>query len=108
MQYEVANCDEIPNLGENFFSVVTEEGTVRGMRLQAADVPKALQAVRTLGRTGHVVVFGDGENGEDHYILNRDTGEVDTVRDEGSNYLMRLYVVPPASRQPLAGQVAAQ
>ena len=95
MQYEVANGDEIPNLG---FSVVTEEGTVRGMRPQVVDVSKALQSVRALVRTGHVVVFGDGENDADHYSLNRATGESSMVRDDGLNYLMTLYVVAPAAQ----------
>ena len=53
VQYEVANGDEIPNFGEKLFSVVTEEGTVRGMRPQFADASKALQSFRALVRTGH-------------------------------------------------------
>ena len=90
--------DETPNLGEKLFSVVTEEGTVRSMRPQVADVSKALRSVRALVRTGHVLVFGDGENGADHYILNRATVEIYMVRDDGLNYLMKLYVVLPASQ----------
>ena len=108
VQYEVANGDGSPNLGEKLFSVVTEEGIVRGMGPPVADVSKALQSVRALVRTGHVVVFGDGENGADHYILNRATGETNVVRDDGLNYLMRLYVVPPASQQPFPRQVGAR
>ena len=73
VQDEVANWEEIRNLGEKLFSVVTEEGTVRGMRPQVADVSKAPRSVRALVMTGHVVVFGDGANGEDFCILNRDT-----------------------------------
>ena len=107
MQYEVANGDEIPNLGEKLFFVFTEEGTVRGMRPQVADVSKALQSVRALVRTGHVVVCGDGEIGADHYIMNREIGEVNMVRDDGLNYLMRLYVVLPTSQHLFAGQVGA-
>ena len=67
MQYEIANGDEIPNLGEKLFAVVTEEGTVRGMRPQVADVSKALQSVRALVRTEHVV-FGDGESGNERWF----------------------------------------
>ena len=66
VQYEIANGDEIPNLCEKLFAVVTEEGTVRGMRPQVADVSKALQSVRALVSTGHVVVFGDGGSGTEH------------------------------------------
>ena len=108
VQYAVANADEIPNLGEKLFSVVTEEGTVRGMRTQVDDVSKALQSVRALVRTGRVVVFDDGENGADHYILNRATGEINIVRDDGLNYIMKLYVLPSASQQPFPKQVGAR
>ena len=90
VQYEVANCDEIPNLGEKLFAVATEEGTVRRMRPQVADVLEALQFIRALGRRGHVVVFGDDESGTGHYIMNRATGECNAVRDYGFNNLMRL------------------
>ena len=108
VQYEVANGEEIPNLGEKLFAVVTEEGTVRGMKPQVADVSKALQSVRALVRTGHLVVFGDGADGTEHYILNRESGEVNAVRDDGFNYLLRLYVVPPSAQQPFAGQAEAR
>ena len=104
VQYEVANGDEIPNLVEKLSSVITEEGTVRGMRPQA----EALQSVRAQVRTGHVVVFGDGESGAEHYIMNRETGEVNMVRDDGLNYLMRLYFALRISQQPFAGQVGAR
>ena len=108
VQYEVANCDEIQNIGQKLFVVVTEEGTVRGMKPQVADVSKALQSVRALVRTGHLVVFGDGADGTEHYILNRESGEVNAVRDDGFNYLLRLYVVPPSAQQPFAGQAEAR
>ena len=49
VQYEVANGDEIPNLG------VTEEVIVHGMKPQLADVSKALQSVRVSVETGHSV-----------------------------------------------------
>ena len=93
--YEVANGEEIPNLGERLLPVVTAEGTVRGVRAQVADVSKPLQAVRQLTRTGHLVVFGDGPGGEQHYVLNRVTGEMNMIRDDGINYIMGLYVMPP-------------
>lgn len=108
VQYEIANGDEIPNLGEKLFAVVTEEGTVRGLRRQVAEVSKALQSFLALVRTRHVVVFGYGENGADHYMMNRVTGEINVVRDNGLNYLMRLYVVPPASQQHFPKQVEAR
>ena len=95
VRYEVANGDEIPNLGEKVIPVMTVEGSYRGVRAQIADVSKALQSVRSLVRTGHMVIFGDGEPGnEQHYVLNKMTGETNMVIDDGINYLMRLFVVP--------------
>ena len=97
VHYEVANGEEIPNLGEKLLAVVTEEGSWRGLKAQVADVSKPLQSVRSLVRSGHVVVFGDGENGCSHYVLNKTTGECTAVRDDGTNYLMGMYVIPKCS-----------
>ena len=96
VMYEVANGEEIPNLGEKLLPVMTLEGGRRGMRAQVADVSKPLQAVRSLVRTGHVIVFGDGENGDQNYVVNKATGEVMSVMDDGVNYLMGMYVIPRA------------
>ena len=71
-----------------------------------AEVSKALQSVRGLVKAGHLVVFGDGDDGSQHYILNKATGEVNNVANDGINYLMRLHVVPP-TESPFGGPVAA-
>ena len=92
--YEVANGEEIPNLGEKLMPVVTAEGTWRGLRAQVADVSKALQSVRTLVQAGHMVVFGGGDDGDSSYIVNKITGEVTSVKDDGVNYLLGLYIAP--------------
>ena len=89
--YEVANGEEIPNLGEKLMPVVTAEGTWRGLRAQVADVTKALQSVRTLVQAGHMVVFGDGSDGN---IINKVTGETTVVKDDGVNYLLGLFIAP--------------
>ena len=54
----MANGEQILSLGDKLFAITTEEGTVRGMRPQVADVPKALQSVWALVKTGHVVIWG--------------------------------------------------
>ena len=94
VKYEVANGDEIPNLGEKLLPVVTAEGSWRGMLAQVADVSKALQSVRALVRSGHVVVFGDGDSGSEHYVYNKLTGDTNLVKDDGVNYLMGLHIAP--------------
>ena len=82
--YEVANGEEIPNLGEKLMPVVTAEGTWRGLRAQVADVTKA----------GHMVVFGDGSDGNGNYIINNVTGETTVVKDDGVNYLLGVFIAP--------------
>ena len=93
VMYEIADGTEIPNLGEKLMPVVTAEGTWKGLRAQVADVSKALQSVRSLVRSGHVVVFGDGEDAES-YIVNKVTGERTAVKDDGVNYLLGLHIAP--------------
>ena len=107
VRYEVANGEEIPNLWEKNLPVMTEEGTWRGLKAQVADVSKALQSVRGLVKAGHLVVFGDGEDGCQHYVMNKATGEVNAVGGDGSNYLMRLHVAPRAAL-PFGGPAAAR
>ena len=105
VKYEVANGEEIPNLGEKLMAIMTAEGSVRGMLAQVADVSKPLQAVRSLVRAGHVVVFGDGENGDENYIYNKFSGETTAVTDDGINYLMGMWIIPPGeASQPFGRQ----
>ena len=96
VMYEIANGDEIPNLGEKLMPVVTAEGAWKGLLAQVADISKALQSVRSLVKAGHVVVFGDDdENGDGgNYIVNKVTGEYTSVKDDGLNYILGVYVAP--------------
>ena len=103
----MANGEELPNLGEKNLLVMTEEGTWRGLKAQVAEVSKALQSVRCLVKAGHLVVFGDGEDGCQHYVMNKITGEVNAVGHDGINYLLRLHIAPkPLS--PFGGQAASR
>ena len=90
----MANGEEIPNLGENLLPVMMADGSYRGLRAQVADVSKPLQAVRSLVRTGHVVVFGGGEDGTENYVYNKITGNMTPVKDDGVNYVMGMHIVP--------------
>ena len=87
-------------------AIMTAERSVRGMLAQVADVSKLLQAVRSLVRAGHLVVFGDGGNGEANYIYNRFSGERTAFTDDGVNYLMGMWIIPlgEASSQPFGRQ----
>ena len=95
VEYECANHETVPNLGEKQMAVMTEEGTIRGYSSQCADVSKSLQSVRAMNTSGHAVCFGLGPNGEDHFIINRVSGEINRMIDDGINYLQRLLVIPP-------------
>ena len=96
VMYEIANGDEIPNLGEKLMPVVTAEGAWKGLLAQVADISKALQSVRSLVKAGHVVVFGDDDGNGDggNYIVNKFTGEYTSVKDDGLNYILGLHIAP--------------
>ena len=103
VRYEIADGNEIPNLGEKMLPVMTREGTWRGLQAEVADIARALQSVRSLVKTGHKVVFGDGANGTEHYIQNVMTGEVNAVEDDGQNYLMTYLIAPKDVSASFAG-----
>ena len=94
IEYEVANGDTLPNLGQKRMAVLTQEGTLRGYQSQCADVTKTLQSVRAMVASANAVCFGLGPEGNDHLIINRVTGEVNRMEDDGINYLQRLLIVP--------------
>ena len=88
--YEVANGDELPNSGEKFMAVLTSEGTVRGHNSQVADVSKALQSVRALMQSNHAVVF----DSEGCVVINKESGEVNQIEDDGINFKLIYHVIP--------------
>ena len=102
--YELANSDTLPNLGEKRMAVLTAEGTLRGYGSQCADVSKPLQAVRSLVHSNHAVCFGLGD-GSDHLIINKMTGEINRMRDDGINYLQDLLIIPPDQVDKVAGEL---
>ena len=85
-EYEIASGDTLEDLGEKRMAVLTAEGTMRGYTSRCADVTKSLQSVRALVNAQHAVCFGLGD-GHDHLIINKLTGEVNRMRDDGINYL---------------------
>ena len=103
VRYEIADGNEIPNLGEKLLPIMTREGTWRSLKAEVADISRPLQSVRSLIKTGHRVVFGGGDDGNFHYIENIITGEINAVEDDGSNYLM-TYSIAPKAQASFAGQ----
>ena len=102
--YKAANGGEIANVGEKFMPVVTSEGTMRGYCSQVAGVTQALQSVRHLNSSGHVVVF----DGQSSFMVNKVSGEVNAITDDGSNFTMTMWIVPPDEVNSVAQQLDFQ
>jgi len=97
--YQVANGHTVDNIGEKAMPVMTREGTLRGYVSQLADVTCALQSVRHLHASGHVVVF----DGEESFMPNKGTGEINQIIDDGTNYILETWVVPPKDFRNMTG-----
>ena len=80
--------------------VMTDEGTTRGMLSRIAQVSSPLQSVRQMHRTGHLVVF----DGDESFCFNKMTGEVNHIRDDGTNYLMGVWVIPKSEVAAMSSQ----
>ena len=90
--YQVANGDEIANLGQKIIPVVTDDGYLRGMQPQIANVTTSLESVRQMYNTGHMVVF----DGPESFVMHKATGQIDYITDNGVNYTLGRWVVPKA------------
>jgi hypothetical protein len=88
--YTVANGDELDNLGEKVLPVVTDEGTIRAVQPQLANVTASLTSVRQLYGSGHMVVF----DGPESFIMNKTSGEINMIQDNGVNYTIGMWVIP--------------
>ena len=106
VEYEIADGSALPNLGQKRMAVLTNEGTLRGYSSQCADVSKALQSVRSMVASGHAVCFGLGEQGDQHVIINKHSGEVNHMLDDGVNYLQRLMVIPQNQINAVQGKLS--
>ena len=94
-EVEIANGDTMPLLGKKMMAVMTKEGTLRGFESHVVDVSGPLESVRQLLGSKHCVLFGLGPNEEHHLIINKISGEVNMMRDDGVNYLHDMLIVPP-------------
>ena len=94
-EVEIANGDTMPLLGKKLMAVMTKEGTLRGFESHVVDVSGPLESVRQLLGSKHCVLFGLGPSEEFHMIINKISGEVNMMRDDGVNYLHDMLIVPP-------------
>ena len=60
--------------------------------MQVADVSKALESVRAMMQAKHAVIFDE----DGCFAINKATGEVNAIQDDGVNFQMVQYVVPEA------------
>ena len=88
VEYEVANGDTIPNLGEKKFNGVTETGITRNLTAQVCEVNKALLSVKKIIAAGNKVVFDDAGS----YIEDKKSGEKMWLKEEGGMFLLRMWV----------------
>ena len=51
----------------------------------------AFTSARALNATGHAVVI----DGEDSFVLNKETGEVNLIEDDGVTFNFDLWICPP-------------
>ena len=86
-EYEVANGETIPNLGEKTFLGETEEGYKRNICAQVCDVNKALLSVKKVTEAGNRVIFDkDGS-----YIEDKESGEKIWMTEKGGMFTIKLW-----------------
>jgi hypothetical protein len=100
--YQVANGDEIENLGQKIIPVITDEGYIRGMQPQIANVTTSLESVRQMYNSGHMVVF----DGPESFVMHKATGQIDYITDNGVNYTVGRWVIPKAEFQRMEAEAS--
>lgn len=89
VQYEVANGQRIPNLGEKHLQGLTDnEGYRRSITAQVCDVNKPLMSVKRLIETGHSVVFDE----PGAYIEHKASGERIWLKENNGMYMLKLWM----------------
>ena len=66
------------------------------MTFQVAPVAKSLGSVQRICAAGHTVVF----DSEGSYIINKPTGELNLLRNGNGNFMLDVWVPPPAAIDP--------
>ena len=88
VEYEVANGEKIPNLGEKKFMGETAEGKTRNITAQVCDVNKALLSVKKVMAVGNRVVF----DSEGSYIEDKTSGERMWMVEDKGMFLLKMWV----------------
>ena len=89
LEYEVANGDTIPNLGERRYIMMTENSSnPKRIAFQVADVHKALLSVTRAADMGYQCVLG--KNGG--WLQDETSSERIPIQRKGNLYVMRVWV----------------
>ena len=96
--FAAASGDAIPNMGRMKVPILTRDNTQRLMNVTAAPALKPLMSVKQMCVTRHAVIFDD----DGSYIMNKMTGEVNRLREEGGNDMLDTWV--PPNSQSFGGQ----
>ena len=87
VEYEVANGDKIPNLGEKKFIGQSEEGVMRGITAQVCHVNKALLSVKRMMNAGNRVVFDE----DGSFIEDKTTKKMMWFKEEKGLFVVKLW-----------------
>jgi len=88
VQYEVANGERIPNVGEKKFHGITENGMTRNITAQVCDVNKALLSVKKIIAAGNRVTFDE----EGSFIEDKSSGEKMWLREDKGMFMLKMWV----------------
>ena len=101
LEYEVANGEGLPNLGEKKCLMMTEDSNMmKRVILQCADVHKALLSVSRVADLGYECVLGK-DGGQLRDVV---TGDVVPLHRRGNLYVMRAWVKQDNSSAPGFGR----
>ena len=70
------------------------------MLAQVADVSGALTSARALNATGHAVVI----DGDESFVINKTTGEVNLIEDDGVAFNFDLWICPPEDLETMPAE----
>jgi hypothetical protein len=88
VEYEVANGERIPNMGEKKFQGITESGTMRNLTAQVSEVNKALLSVKKIIAAGNRVVFDE----DGSYIEDKNSQEKIWLKEDKGMFMLKMWV----------------
>ena len=86
-----ATGEPIPNLGDLRLPLYMRTGRARGMVMKDSPVTTPLDSVQKICQAARTVVFDD----EGSFIMNKNTGEVNWLKEEDGNYVLDAWIPPP-------------